>query len=1063
MLESGIALASLLGTALLAQAVEKVNGPLAADPTQGGGQVTSFELGTGGARVLLAGDLEVDGHGELWSVPFAGGPLARLSAFTRPENELEIAVRPVPGRRLVVFWTDPDTDRVRELFVVPDDGRTPPVRLHPALTSGQNTGQDFRLTSDAVVFRGDLDGDGDFELFRAPLDASTPPLLLSGTLVAGGSLGFSEFQDGILELTPAGDRAVYLADARIDGRTELFSVPSDGSAPPLRLSANLVTGGQVSQFLITPDGTRVLYAADQELVGRLELYSVPIVGGSVTRVSATPVPGGSLRFQSLAIGAGGTRVVYLADARVDGTLELFSAPVDGSAAPTPLNPTLVAGGLVTTYRLSADGAHVVYQADQTVNDRYELWVAPTGGGAAAAPLLGPAFAGPVEQTLLDVSSTHVLCYADGNGDGQTDLYLARLDGSQPPLLLTRAPYAFSSSVAKLSPDGSRAWFLERDAQVRGQLFGVPADGSQAPVRLSPPLPPGGKVILPRFREDGALAFLCDAHALGQFSAWSQRGDGARELTPLLPPAPSVGDVSAYAWSPGGTHILYGADRFSDRAACVTSVSLRAGTESFTTPRQGTVFSILFPPGGERFACTIHDVGDFFPFPSSTSLYAGPLDDAAQAVHVVGSTSIGRVVFPDAERAVVPLSSSGYRIDPEGSLVLARLDGTAPVRELSPPLGRPSGVTSAGLAPRAGRVVFGAFDFSGAGPSGLYSARLDVDQPAERIDLAAHPSPFLYSLHVRPSDELTLFVSDLAAFFQYELWAVPADGSSAPRRLHAPLPAGTQVSPEFRVSPDGEHVVFRSDARQAGAFELFVTRVSDGTTLPLSGALVAGGDILAGAEGEANFWISPDGARVVYLADQAVDEVVEYWSVPLDASAPPVRLHAPLSGALDAVPAAHVSPDGARVVLPLELGVDGQVELVVAPIDGSAPPTVLSAPFPPGGGLKTTSSLGTWQSLELAPGGRHAFYLAEQDQDGVVELYSVPLDGSAPPLRWNAPLVSGGNVVSFALRPTPGAVLYLADQDEDETFELYLASFPGAPPPRAGSGAPTRSTSVTLPE
>jgi hypothetical protein len=367
-----------------------------------------------------------------------------------------------------------------------------------------------------------------------------------------------------------------------------------------------------------------------------------------------------------------------------------------------------------------------------------------------------------------------------------------------------------------------------------------------------------------------------------------------------------------------------------------------------------------------------------------------------------------------------------------------------------------------LAPRAARAVFAVNSFGAVPLFGLYAARLDLDEPAQRLDLATHDQPSVFSLRLRERDELALFVADLAELRRYELWAVPADGSRAPRRLHAPLPSGTEVRPEFRLSPDGEHVVFASDARLDSAFELYVTRVSDGLTQPLSGPLVAGGDILAAFEPEANFWISPDGARVVYLADQAVDEVVECWSVPLDGSAPPVRLHAPLSGALDAVPEAHFTPDGRRVVFPLELSLDGTVELVIAPVDGSAPPTVLSAPFPPGGGLKVSFSSGTRQALALAPGGRHAFYLAEQDVDGVVELYSVALDASAPPLRWNAPLVSGGDVVSFALRPTPGAVLYLADQDEDDVFELYLASVPDAPPPHAASAAPTGSAVTTVP-
>ena len=78
---------------------------------------------------------------------------------------------------------------------------------------------------------------------------------------------------------------------------------------------------------------------------------------------------------------------------------------------------------------------------------------------------------------------------------------------------------------------------------------------------------------------------------------------------------------------------------------------------------------------------------------------------------------------------------------------------------------------------------------------------------------------------------------------------------------------------------------------------------------------------------------------------------------------------------------------------------------------------------------------------------------EQDTDEVVELYSVPIDGSAPPHKWNAPLVTGGDVNAFVLRPRPDAVLYRADQEVDGHFELYLSELLDTPPPHASSGPP----------
>jgi hypothetical protein len=71
------------------------------------------------------------------------------------------------------------------------------------------------------------------------------------------------------------------------------------------------------------------------------------------------------------------------------------------------------------------------------------------------------------------------------------------------------------------------------------------------------------------------------------------------------------------------------------------------------------------------------------------------------------------------------------------------------------------------------------------------------------------------------------------------------------------------------------------------------------------------------------------------------------------------------------------------------------------------------------------------------------YTADQDVDEVYELYSVPIDASASPVKLNGPLVAGGDVLlestsTLRVQITPDGtrVLYVADQDTDEVLELY---------------------------
>src|SRR5262249_3552913 len=143
-------------------------------------------------------------------------------------------------------------------------------------------------------------------------------------------------------ISPDSTRVVYLADEERNNRYELYSVPLDGGAPPIKLNATLPTGGNVedgfdSPFLISPDSTRVVYRADQAVNDRFVLLSVPLDGSAPpVTISGAMITAGDVDFAPFALTSDGTRVVYMADAHVDGAPELFVTPIDGSAAPTRL-------------------------------------------------------------------------------------------------------------------------------------------------------------------------------------------------------------------------------------------------------------------------------------------------------------------------------------------------------------------------------------------------------------------------------------------------------------------------------------------------------------------------------------------------------------------------------------------------------------------------------------------------------------------------------------------------------------------------------------------------------
>jgi hypothetical protein len=358
------------------------------------------------------------------------------------------------------------------------------------------------------------------------------------------------------------------------------------------------------------------------------------------------------------------------------------------------------------------------------------------------------------------------------------------------------------------------------------------------------------------------------------------------------------------------------------------------------------------------------------------------------------------------------------------------------------------------APRAGVAVFGWRDtFYSANNAELLAVPLGGGAPTPLT-----PPPVgtqrtsVEALHVRSSDELVIYSANEDTYAT-ELWAVPVDGSLPPRRLNPPLVPGRGLA-SAKVSPDEARIVFVADVEAYQEYHLWSTDIEGGTSVRLSGPLAPGGDV------GYDFWISPDGARIVYVADQRADDVFELYSAPIDGHAPAVLLHPPLAPSEDAVTTVLFTPDSRFAVF--AVAIRRGVVLLAAPADASHPARVLNWPFPRGGGVLRDAS-GIRSTVALAPGRRRAFFLGEQDIDGVVELYSVPIDASAPTTKWSAPLVTGGDVNAFALSPSLGRVLYRADQEVDEHFELYLSELPSDPAPDASGGAPTRMVTVAVPD
>lgn len=289
---------------------------------------------------------------------------------------------------------------------------------------------------------------------------------------------------------------------------------------------------------------------------------------------------------------------------------------------------------------------------------------------------------------------------------------------------------------------------------------------------------------------------------------------------------------------------------------------------------------------------------------------------------------------------------------------------------------------------------------------------------------------------------------------------------------------------FQVSPDGSRVVY----------ETFEERDPDPVLYSVSTGVRRQRTQLS--EGVDIGWMSPDGVHMVIQAALDAPDLVDLYSLRVDGTGSPIRLTpVPVGGEVNWLWDVVFGPRGRNVAFNVVSGTpegikegDAQIGLYVAPVDGSAPATLLvDGTFGPGprlslfGGVENRFSAdesrifffegefgdiysmpldassapvrlnapgqGLRPGLQVSEDGR-VFYRASLTGSIQYELFVVPADGSEPPRRLSGPLAPGGFVHTFALTADASHVVYQADPDGLGRYELFSV-------PTDGSAEPVR--------
>ncbi|MEQ1891797.1 MAG: hypothetical protein ABL998_04580, partial [Planctomycetota bacterium] len=889
----------LLLPALLAQG-ERLSGPMVGGTS---GDVLSARMAGDTGRVVYLADARQDEFSELWTVPKdASAPARRLHGHL--ESEV-LSFDLTPDGVHVVY-------RTRDLFLVPSDGSRAPLRLSAPLPPEGRVGTEFEgfryfwidPTGTRVAYLADATVDDFLEVFVVPLDGSAAPVRLSAPDMGEADIGFDEG----LVFTPAGDRVVFQILSSL-GQRELWSAPSDGSALPVRIAT--LGSPNFADFRLTPAGTTVVFRATLDATGRTSLFRVPVTGAEPPTI-LHPTLLSAERIGPFAIGVGG-RVLF--EANLTRGTTLFSVPFDGSTVPRRLSPLGELGS--NSFQLVPGRGLAVF-----ANLSYgALFVVPLDGSTGPRPLTS------------DVSSSGSLTW-----------------------------------IAAFAPDGSRLLYFSGSAFDEIELHSVPLDGPATSVKLNSTLGPEDQVWRPSvFAQGNRVAFLIRDRQTGPYlELWTALIDGSAPPTRLA--------ASSSGLSPGDFDAHAQLDELVFRAN-----SLPSTTELFWS--RGT--------GGAP------------PLKLNGPLPGGPAGGVQ-----------GFLASPD-DRWVV--YRADQEVDERHELFSVNLR-TRSRAKLNGALAGNLLRERFQITPDSRHVVYQA-DQSVAGRIELYSAPLDGSAPSLALTpgLASDPEGT-----IRGEDFLITPSSARVVFLRARrLWSVPVDGSASPLQLDTSVNTVLLGALAPRLTSTPERVVYSAGSGSAQVLKVVAV---DGSTAPLT--LPTGGRV-------AGFEPTADGMACVYLQRASATTATELFVVPLDASAAPLKLSHPLTAPNEVLE--FVAEDGALIAY---LAADPEARLWITARDGSLTPFEASAVGTLHGPVRTGS-------VQFIDGGRIA-YLADSTVGPSRDLWSVPLDGSAPPVRLNgAP--GSSNVESY--RPAPGfeRIVYRAVTD---VMGLWSA-------PTDGSTAPVR--------
>jgi len=767
-----------------------------------------------GARVVFVGS-DPAGSWGVYSAPVdRGGAAVKLNAGGTAGS-----VRLAGDGQTVLYDADQDVRGAQEIYRVPTDGTRPASRLNGALEPGTSV-EWWESSPDRtlVAYYARHAGDDGPAVWVAPV-AGGAARRVTGVFAQGASLAYGVF-------SADGTRVLYVAGEGTDipyhiPTWELLSAPVDGATAPVKLNAPLGTTHSVNRILAATQSGLVVYDAallggrPGGLGGSMDrrLYAVPVDGSSPALSLMPPLGSGNSTDRLPLVSADGARVAFVTTRFYEDPAGVYVAPTDGSSPAVRVDASRVPAGLVSNVTLSPDGRWAVYKGNDGGTEAiYGVRVDGSSAPRALIVLNG----GGVDAIRFTPDSRRIVVTA----------HAKQVAGGYVAWALLSAPIAASAPAVELSTTGAVVDFTVSPAGTRvvyrghtGELFGAPVDGSEQPVKLSPPVLPGRWVAgdFAVTADSRYVVFRSEIDADDVRSLFSAPLDGRGAAIPLHVATNDFG-IGGFELTPDGQGVVYHRPAFGTEPPGVYWAAVDGSGQRLLAASSETTEVWALGVAGSGLVYLSSPVG----VDGAKAFYSTPLDGtgAPQALECVagkfGLQPENMLVTGDGRYLVYSLQRYSSPPGEPWGVYTCPLDGTGAGIRLDDALESDDAPYLSGLSPD-GRWVL----FRDAYPASHLWARLvDGSAPAKLIAAGA-------GMHGISSDSRLVLLKPVGA---ETLMTARLDGNAAPVSVMPVLPPSDLSGydsvrlrePQFTA--DSRAVVYVADQDAAGTWGLWVTRL-----------------------------------------------------------------------------------------------------------------------------------------------------------------------------------------------------------------------------------------------